>query len=143
MLLWYVFVVFCFVHTMLSFLLWCFDLVCFIVFCYFWYYLLLFIVLWFCMLCFFLLCYVCVVLCYVALYCIVLCCIVLCCLVFWCLVLCYRHRRWLFMLTARVYACADFAITEVYQKGSITVKFSAKWLENIFFTPRAFNILYW
>ena len=22
-----------------------------------------------------------------------------------------RHRRWLFMLTARVFACADFAIT--------------------------------
>ena len=37
-----------------------------------------------------------------------------------------RHRRWLFMLTARVYACADFAITEVYQKQPITVKFSAK-----------------
>ena len=38
----------------------------------------------------------------------------------------YRHRRWLFMLSARVCACADFAITEVYQKGAITVKFSAK-----------------
>ena len=55
----------------------------------------------------------------------------------------YRHRRWLFMLTARVCACTDFAITEVYQKQPITVKISAKWLENIFFTPRAFNILYW
>ena len=85
----------------------------------------------------------CVVLCCVVLCCFVLCCVVLCCVVLYCILLYYRHRRWLFMLTARVYACADFAITEVYQKGSITVKFSAKWLENIFFTPRAFNILYW
>ena len=37
-----------------------------------------------------------------------------------------RHRRWLFMLTARVCAYADFAITEVYQEQPITVKFSAK-----------------